>query len=58
MKENEDMKGYTSRFMEVVNQMKTYGEESHVQRCKNSKIVQKILGSLNKKFNTMSTIII
>ncbi|KAL4376377.1 hypothetical protein GQ457_02G040520 [Hibiscus cannabinus] len=53
MKENEDIKGYTSRFMEVVNQMKIYGED-----ISDAKIVQKILGSLDRKFNTMSTIIV
>ncbi|KAL4362450.1 hypothetical protein GQ457_04G012430 [Hibiscus cannabinus] len=53
MKENEDIRGYTSRFMEVVNQMKIYGEDISY-----AKIVQKILGSLDRKFNTMSTIIV
>uniref|UniRef100_A0A803MVZ3 CCHC-type domain-containing protein n=1 Tax=Chenopodium quinoa TaxID=63459 RepID=A0A803MVZ3_CHEQI len=53
MKENEDIKGYTSRFKEVVNQMKIYGEE-----ISDAKIVQKILGSLDRRFNTMSTIIV
>ncbi|KAL4347404.1 hypothetical protein GQ457_17G002840 [Hibiscus cannabinus] len=53
MKENEDIKGYTSRFMEVVNQMKIYGED-----ISDAKVVQKILGSLDKKFNMMSTIIV
>ena len=53
MKEDEDIKGYTSRFMEVVNQMKIYGEE-----IPDAKIVQKTLGSLDKRFNTMSTIIV
>ncbi|KAE8720297.1 hypothetical protein F3Y22_tig00020682pilonHSYRG00035 [Hibiscus syriacus] len=53
MKENEDIKGYTSKFMEVVNQMKIHGEN-----ISDAKIVQKILGSLDRKFNTMTIIIV
>lgn len=53
MRKEEDIKGYTSRLMEVVNQMKIYGDE-----ISDAKVVQKILGTLDKRFNTMSTIIV
>ncbi|XP_021758678.1 uncharacterized protein LOC110723641 [Chenopodium quinoa] len=52
MKDNELVKNYFSRVIEIVNQMKSYGEE-----ISNEKIVKKILVSLNDKFDNIVTII-
>ncbi|XP_074299303.1 uncharacterized protein LOC141630369 [Silene latifolia] len=52
MKDDEDIKYYTSRLMEVVNQMKMYGED-----ITDIRIVQKILGTLTKRFDTIITVI-
>ncbi|XP_074265931.1 uncharacterized protein LOC141588385 [Silene latifolia] len=52
MKDDEDIKDYTSRLMEVVNQMKMYGED-----ITDIRIVQKILGTLTKRFDTIITVI-
>ena len=48
MRENETLNEFLSRITELVNQMKTYGEE-----MSDKKIVEKILISLPKKFETM-----
>ena len=52
MKDNELVKDYFSRIIEIVNQMKSYGEE-----ISDEKIVKKILVSLNDKFDNIVTII-
>lgn len=52
MKENEDIQTYTSRVMEIVNQMKIYGED-----ITDTRIVQKILVTLTKKIDMIVTVI-
>ncbi|XP_073109469.1 uncharacterized protein [Elaeis guineensis] len=52
MKENESVKDYTFRMIEVVNQMKIYGEITFDQR-----IVQKVSSSLTQNFFIEVTII-
>jgi hypothetical protein len=52
MKENESVKDYSTRFLELVNQMKAYGEDMI-----NCIIVEKILISLNEKFDPMVAVI-
>uniref|UniRef100_A0A803L759 Methyltransferase n=1 Tax=Chenopodium quinoa TaxID=63459 RepID=A0A803L759_CHEQI len=52
MKDNDLVKDYFSRIIEIVNQMKSYGEE-----ISDEKIVKKILVSLNDKFDNIVTII-
>ena len=46
------LKDYFSRIMEVVNQMKTYGES-----ITNQRIVEKILISLPEKYNPIVAVI-
>jgi hypothetical protein len=52
MKENESVKEYSTRFLELVNQMKSYGEDMTDRR-----IVEKILISLSEKFDPMVAVI-
>ncbi|XP_038971188.1 uncharacterized protein LOC120104336 [Phoenix dactylifera] len=52
MKENESVKDYSTRFLELVNQMKIYGEE-----MSDRKLVEKILISLPEKFDPMVAVI-
>jgi hypothetical protein len=52
MKEIESMKDYSTRFLELVNQMKAYGEDMPDRR-----IVEKILISLHEKFDPMVVVI-
>jgi hypothetical protein len=52
MKENESVKDYSTRFLELVNQMKVYGEDMIDRR-----IVEKILISLHEKFDHMVAVI-
>lgn len=52
MKENESMKDYSIRFLELVNQMKAHGEDRTERR-----IVEKILISLTEKINLMVVVI-
>ncbi|XP_074290612.1 uncharacterized protein LOC141617326 [Silene latifolia] len=52
MRENEDIQTYTSRVTEIVNQMKIYGED-----ITDTRIVQKILATLTKKFDMIVTVI-
>ena len=52
MKDNELIKDYFSKIIEIVNQMKSYGEE-----ISDEKIVKKILVSLNDKFDNIVLII-
>jgi hypothetical protein len=52
MKENESVKDYSTRFLELVNQMKAYGEDMADRR-----IVEKILISLHEKFDPMVAVI-
>ena len=52
MKDGESVKDYSSKVMEVVNQMKIYGDTILDQR-----IVQKVLVSLMKDFHTIVSII-
>ncbi|XP_028089236.1 uncharacterized protein LOC114289666 [Camellia sinensis] len=52
MKESETLTDYFSKLMEIVNQMKSYGE-----RVEQKRIVEKILVSLPEKYNTMVGII-
>ena len=52
MKDGESMKDDSSKVMKVVNQMKIYGDIILDQR-----IVQKVLVSLTKHFNTIISII-
>nr|CAN60813.1 hypothetical protein VITISV_038722 [Vitis vinifera] len=52
MKENETLNELSSRFMELVNQMKSYGEEINDKR-----IVEKLLISLPDKFNPIVVVI-
>jgi len=52
MKENEGVKDYSTRFLELVNQMKAYGEDMTDRR-----IFEKILISLPEKFDPMVAVI-
>ena len=52
MKENETLNEFSSRFMELVNQMKSYGEEISDKR-----IVEKLLISLPNKFDPIVAVI-
>ncbi|KAK9743250.1 hypothetical protein RND81_03G226700 [Saponaria officinalis] len=52
MGENEDIKIYTSRVLEIVNQMKICGED-----ISDTRIVQKILATSTKKFDMIVTVI-
>jgi hypothetical protein len=52
IKENESVKDYSTRFLELVNQMKAYGED--MIDCR---IVEKILISLHEKFDPMVVVI-
>jgi hypothetical protein len=52
MKENESVKDYSTRFLELVNQMKAYGEDMIDHR-----ILDKILISLHEKFDPMVVVI-
>ncbi|PON49260.1 hypothetical protein PanWU01x14_231350, partial [Parasponia andersonii] len=52
MKDNESIKDYSSRFTELVNQMKIYGED-----VPDKKIVDKILISLPEKFDSKVSVI-
>ncbi|KAK2986205.1 hypothetical protein RJ640_001284 [Escallonia rubra] len=52
MKEDESLKDYSSRFLELINQMKTHGEDISDQR-----VVEKILISLPEKFDHIVAVI-
>ena len=52
MKENENLNYYSSRFTELVNQMKVYGEE-----ISNNKIVEKVLISVLENFDPIVVVI-
>lgn len=52
MKDDELLEVYLTRLIDIVNQMKTYGEP-----LPNKRIVQKILISLSKKFDVIVSII-
>ncbi|KAK2990949.1 hypothetical protein RJ640_013976 [Escallonia rubra] len=52
MKEDETLKDYSSRFLELINQMKTHGED-----ISNQRIVEKILISLPEKFDPIVAVI-
>jgi hypothetical protein len=52
MKENESVKDYSTRFLKLVNQMKTYGEDMIDHR-----IMEKIVISLHENFDHMVTVI-
>lgn len=52
MRENETLKEFSSRFSELVNQMKAYGEEISQKR-----LVEKILISLPQKFDAKIAVI-
>ena len=52
MQENESLKDYFSKIMEIINQMKSYGKITIEQR-----ICEKILASLPLKFDTIVTIV-
>ena len=52
MKENETLNGFSTRFSELVNQMKTYGED-----ISDVRIVEKILISLPEKFDSIVVVI-
>jgi hypothetical protein len=52
MKENESVKDYSTRFLELVNQMKAYGEDMIDHR-----IVEKTLISLHEKFDPVVAVI-
>ena len=52
MKENENLNEFSSKFMELVNQMKSYGEEISDKR-----IVEKLLISLPNKFDPIVAVI-
>ncbi|KAK2981144.1 hypothetical protein RJ640_028510 [Escallonia rubra] len=52
MKEDESLKDYSSRFLELINQMKTHGEDISDRR-----IVEKILISLPEKFDPIVAVI-
>ncbi|CAN6726057.1 unnamed protein product [Malus baccata var. baccata] len=52
MKENELLKDYFTRLFDVVNKMKTYGEE-----LPNERIVQKLLISLTKPYDSIVSVI-
>ncbi|KAA8515304.1 hypothetical protein F0562_018466 [Nyssa sinensis] len=52
MKENETLNDFSTRFSELVNQVKTYGED-----ISNARIVKKILISLPEKFDAIVAVI-
>ncbi|KAL6317771.1 hypothetical protein AAG906_030525 [Vitis piasezkii] len=52
MKENETLNEFSSKFMELVNQMKSYGEEISDKR-----IVEKLLINLPYKYDTIVVVI-
>ena len=52
MKENETLNQFSSKFMELVNQMKSYGEEISDKR-----IVDKLLINLPYKYDTIVVMI-
>ncbi|KAK3028838.1 hypothetical protein RJ639_037682 [Escallonia herrerae] len=52
MKEDESLKDYSSRFLELINQMKTHGEDISDRR-----IVEKTLISLPEKFDPIIAVI-
>ncbi|KAM1093977.1 hypothetical protein FF1_009032 [Malus domestica] len=52
MRENELLKDYFTRLSDVVNKMKTYGEE-----LPNERIVQKLLISLTKPYDSIVSVI-
>ena len=52
MKENETLNEFSSKFMELVNQMKSYGEEISDKR-----IVDKLLINLPYKYDTIVVMI-
>ena len=52
MKENETLNEFSSKFMELVNQMKSYGEEISDKR-----IVDKLLINLPYKYDTIVVVI-
>ncbi|GKA91410.1 hypothetical protein Tco_0813280 [Tanacetum coccineum] len=52
MKENESLNDYSSRLTDLINQMKSYGDEIEDQR-----IVEKILISILKKFDPIIAVI-
>ena len=52
MKENETLNEFSSKFMELVNQMKSYGEEISDKR-----IVEKLLINLPDKYDTIVVVI-
>ena len=52
MRENELLKDYFTRLFDVVNKMKTYGEE-----LPNERIVQKLLISLTKPYDSIVSVI-
>ncbi|KAA8549912.1 hypothetical protein F0562_001596 [Nyssa sinensis] len=52
MKENETLNDFSTRFSELVNQMKTYGED-----ISDSRIVEKILISLPEKFDAIVAVV-
>ena len=51
MQENERLKNYFSKIIEIINQMKSYGKTITEQR-----ICEKIMASLPLKFDTIVTI--
>ena len=52
IKENENLNYYSSRFTELVNQMKVYGQE-----ISNNKIVEKVLISVLENFDPIVVVI-
>ncbi|XP_017187709.1 uncharacterized protein [Malus domestica] len=52
MRENELLKDYFTRLFDVVNKMKTHGEE-----LPNEKVVQKLLISLTKPYDSIASVI-
>ncbi|KAA8526403.1 hypothetical protein F0562_008394 [Nyssa sinensis] len=52
MKENETLNDFSTRFSELVNQMKTYGED-----ISDARIVEKILISLPEKFDAIVAVV-
>ncbi|XP_074313769.1 uncharacterized protein LOC141648962 [Silene latifolia] len=52
MRDDENIKEYSSRFMELVNRMQIYGESTS-----DDTIIPKVLVTLNTKFNTIASMI-
>lgn len=52
MQDDESLSGYITKLLELVNQMKSYGEE-----ITNQRVVQKLLSSLSREYDSIAEVI-